>query len=438
MKKCYFVALLVILAICTGQGAGHAKVYIDIYSPSSSRLPIVIPAFKNMGSRSDTRSLAANMPRVIRDDLEFSGFFKILDPAVLDEALLRGLTRNEIKWDSLSIIGAEAIITGGFSYKKNKKITAELRLFDAVQGRFITGKKYEGTVDDYRLICHRFSDEIFKKLTGADSVFNTKIAYVKDIGAKKDLHIMDYDGKNSKQITWYGSLTLSPAWSPDGEKIAFTSYKNGNPDLYVKEIYTGNVKNISRKKGINIAPSWSPDGKKIALTLSLNNGNSEIYTVDLTSGKLVRLTHDWATDVSPAWSPDGKKIAFVSSRSGTPQIYRLTLKTGKVKRLTYEGNYNTSPAWSPRGDLIAYAGLAGGTFNIHVVSSDGTFSNQTTFAGDNEDPAWSPDGRFITFSSTRTGRKEIFIMRADGTGQKQITSGRGEKSDPAWSPLLGR
>jgi len=432
MKKTIVVLALAALfspALCC------AKVYIDISSPSSRRFPIVVPTFRNTGSEPDRDGLATKTPRVIADDLEFSGFFKIIDASALDATTLEGLTSDQIKWNNLAVVGAEAVITGGFSLQSGT-VTFELRAFDAVQGKFIVGKKYEGRREDYRLIAHRFANEVFRSLTGVDGIFETRLVYVRAVLGAKELCLSDYDGGNAKQLTTYGSLCLNPAWSRDGKRIAFTSYKDGNPNLYVMDIGRGTTRLVSKKKGVNIAPDWSPDGERIALTLNLSSGNSEIYVLHERSGSLERMTNDFATDVSPSWSPDGRWMAFVSDRSGTPQIHVLEVATGRVRRLTYEGSYNTSPAWSPRGDKIAYAGLTGGQYNIFITTPDGQFHQQITGReGNNEDPAWSPDGRFLAFCSTRNGQKEIFLTRADGSGQKQITFGKGHKSDPAWSPF---
>jgi TolB protein len=412
-----------------------AKVYIDINAPSATRVPIIVPPFQNSGSQQDAQKLSTKMAAIISADLDFSGLFRIIDPKLLNESHLRGVTQSQIKWDSLSVVGAEAIVTGVFSISSNR-IEVEMRLFDAVQGRFIMGKKYNGTLDEHRQICHRFANEVFRELTGSPGIFETGIAYVMRTGQNKELYYCDYDGGNLRRLTTFDSLNLSPCFSPDASMLAFTSYRAGNPDLYLMNMASKRTEKISSKKGVNISPDWSPDGTKIALTLSLKDGNSEIYTLNVKNRALERMTEHWSTDVSPTWSPDGTQLAFVSSRSGNPQIFILNVANKLVRRVTFsKGNYNTSPAWSPRGDRIVYAGLSDGRFNIHCISPDGSNYRQITSGqGNNEDPSWSSDGRYITFSSNRTGRRELYIMRADGTGQKQITFGSGEKFDPTWSP----
>jgi TolB protein len=441
MKKLLFLLFFMVLsiAVLAMPGSSAARVYIDIFSPFANRLPIAIPAFKNTGSQPDAEKLSAKMAAVISQDLDTSGYFRILETSgIAQDPASSGLTADAIKWENWAMIGTEALVTGGFSVNGSELI-AEVRLFDAVQRQLIVGKRYIGTTQDYRVIAHKFSNEILKSLTGEASMFETQIAFVKGSGGVNEIYTMDFDGAHAARVTELGALTLCPAWSPDAKKIAFTSYRDGNPDLYIIDVGSGRTEKVSRKKGINITPSWSPDGTKIALTLSLNNGNSEIYVMEVASRRLERMTDDPANDVSPSWSPDGSEIVFVSSRSGSPQVFIMEVPSKKVRRLTFAGSYNTSPDWSPKGSKIAYTGQQGGTFNIFTISIDGTQFQQLTHSqGKNEDPSWSPDGRFIAFSSNRTGKRELYIMRADGTGQKKITAGGGEKTSPSWSPLLSK
>jgi len=100
------------------------------------------------------------------------------------------------------------------------------------------------------------------------------------------------------------------------------------------------------------------------------------------------------------------------------------------------GNYNTSPAWSPKGDHLAWATRTGNTFQIVVANVNGSGARTITGAGTNEDPSWAPDGRYLVFSSSRSGRRSLWIADRDGRTQKQLTTGNGDDTQPAWSSRL--
>jgi TolB protein len=432
-----FFLTVIMLVLSTGIRTASAKIYIDIYSPSARKLPIAIAHFKNLGTTPDKENISSKLQEVITHDLEISGFFQIIDPkSFIENSQRAGITSDKINWSDWSTIGAEALVKGGLSLE-GKNLMVEGRLFDVIQGKFITGKRYFGKVDDLRLMAHKLVNEIIYQLTGEKSIFETRIAFVSTASGKKEIYLMDVDGENCQKITSHRSICLSPAWSPDGKKLAFTSYRRGNPDIYLKDIFYGNEKIISQEKGLNISPAFSPDGKKIAVTLSVDDGNSELFLIDLEGHKIDRLTTNWGVDVSPAFSPDGKKIAFVSDRSNSPQIYSLTVEDKSVKRLTFEGTYNASPEWSPRGDKIAFSSMTGNKFNIYTMDPDGGNVQRLTIQGSNEDPSWSPNGRYLVFNSDREGSKKLYIMLANGENQRRITSGKGENTSPAWSPLIG-
>jgi TolB protein len=434
MAKKTIVAVCLLLMGIVGNLA--AKVYIYIDSPATSKFPIAISHFKNLGSVPDTQDVAASISAVIAQDLEISGLFRLINPdTFLESPDNSGISSNDINWRDWSSIGAEALVKGGYSLEESR-IMVESRLFDVIRGSFLSGKRYSGKPGDLRLISHKFSDEVIYRLTGQKGVFQTQIAFVSDVSGSKEIYLMDFDGQNRVKITSHRSIVLSPEWSPDGEKLIFTSYRDRNPDVFMRELFYGKEKKISHYKGLNIAPDWSPDGKKIILTLSQDDGNSDIYIINPDGEKVRRLTRSWANDVSPCWSPDGKKFAFVSNRSGNPQIYIMEVKTGKVRRVTFEGKNNTSPAWSPRGDKIAFTG-GKYPFDIYSINIDGSGLRQLTYnSGSSETPSWSPDGRHVVFSSSRGGKKKIYIIRADGSGERAITWGKGNDTDPCWSPYL--
>lgn len=426
-----FLVFVGVMAVFASEAS--AKVYLDINNPGGRRLPIAVPSFIVLEG-TDPAGAASEMAAVIAGDLKFSGFFEPV-PAekFIEDPRKKALTREEIHFPDWTAVGAEALIKGGIRLA-GPRMEIEIRLFDAVQGRMIVGKKYTGEIRDARRIAHRFSNEVFKAFTGEDGIFDTQIAFVRREKDHSQIFIADYDGANAAPVLSGKEINLKPRWHPDGKRLAYTSYKRRNPDLYEVDVASGREKLLSGYTGLNLGGAWSPKGDSIALTLS-RDGNSEIYLLDPLAGSLSRLTQHSAIDVSPAWSPDGSRIAFVSDRSGSPQIYVMDASGENVRRITFEGSYNTSPAWSPRGDKIAFTARRGGAFQIAVVNPDGTDLKILTNNGaSHEDPTWSPDGRYLSFSSRRNGRHQINIMPAQpGIAPLAITS-KGTNLTPAWSP----
>jgi len=296
---------------------------------------------------------------------------------------------------------------------ENDHLEIELRLYDTFKEQMLLGKRYKGGMVDQRKMIRRFCSELIYLLTGDMGIFNSKIAFVSTSSGHKEIYICDFDGYNPKRLTNHKNITLSPAWSSDGNWLAYTSYAKGKPDLYIKHL-TENRSSVIAKEGINISPAWVPGEFMIK-----------------------RLTNKRGIDVSPTWSPDGKKMAFVSKRAGSPQIYIKDIDSGRVNRLTFEGHYNTQPSWSPKGDKIAYSGMKQGLGDIHVIGTDGQNPTQLTHnEGNNESASWSPDGSLIVFTSTREGLSRIYVMTAFGTDQRRLVAISGKQTEPHWSPRL--
>jgi TolB protein len=370
---------------------------------------------------------------VLTADLKFTTIFDVMDPATLpfdpktvqfdqERTLFPGL--NSLKVRNLAIAqvssrGREAVVEG--------------RLFDVATGNMVFGKRYVGDPKFYRLIVHRFADDILFNLTGEKGVAQTRIAFVSTVSrTAKEVFVMDYDGATPGAITGNQSINLSPRWSPDSRLIAYTSYRNGNPDLFVLNFDSGRRDVLSAQRGLNATPAWSPDGQWLVFAMSAGGGTN-LHIIPKGGGTPKPLTTGPAISVSPSFSPNGRQIVFNSDRGGSPQIYIMDADGTNLRRLTFQGTYNSSPRWSPRGERIAFMCRMGGN-QICLITPDGTGLQQLTTVGNNEDPTWSPDGRHIAFASTRTGQKDIFVMRADGTEQVRLTSNGRENYLPDWSP----
>jgi len=402
--------------------------YIEVTAPGNRQLKMAIAVPRTLDGTSDAAS-AAMVSDVIAYDMNLSGL--VAAESRSEQPTARDLSLVNADYMPWLNAGFDLLVRGEYSLK-NGRLTIEFRLFDVINRKLITAKRYLGSAKDLRRISHSFADEILLALTGEKGPFTTRIAYVSTQTGNKEIFVMDWDGHNPLPLTKNGSINLNPAFSPDGREIIFTSYKRRNPDLYRRSLSNTAEVAVSRHKGLNITGNWSPDGSKIALALS-KDGDAEIYTLNKDGSHPTRLTINSALDLSPAWSPDGTQLAFVSDRLGKPQVFIMNVDGSGVRRLTTSGGYNVNPSWSPKGDKIAYSRMTNGGFSIFTIAPDGSADSQLTFEGSNENPSWSADGRFITFSSKRSSGNGIYVMRADGTGSVKVSHGKGGYSQPVWS-----
>ena len=401
--------------------------------------PMAVADFKNFSKSPDKDNFAKTGQQVMLADFEISGYFQALNPkSYLEDVKASGITEATTDFTKWSAVGASGLVKAGF-WIDGDNLKIEMKLFNVGLGKEVLAKAYEGKMEQFRDICHRFADEVVKYYTGADGIFSTRLTAVRKVNQIKTLWVCDFDGKRGWTLVDNGSINLLPAWSRDGGGVFFTSYANGNPDLFkVPAAPKAKPVVISQEAGLNVGAATCPDGKSIALTMT-RDGNSEIYVMSTDGKNPIRITNSWGIDTSPAWSPTGDRLTFVSNRSGSPQIYVTpAVADAQPTRLTFQGNYNQSPAWSPQGDKIVFTGrderLIYDLFLVDVETRE--ITRLTQDQGNNEDPGWSPDGNLIIFTSTREGGKyKLWLMNADGTGQRKITDEEGEFTNPDWGPL---
>jgi TolB protein len=315
----------------------------------------------------------------------------------------------------------------------------DFRLWDVFGEQQMIGLQYTTTPENWRRVAHKISDAIYKRLTGEESYFDTRIVFVAESGPKtnriKRLAIMDQDGANPSFLTDGSYWVMTPRFSPTAQQITYMSYEGDRARVFLFNIETGRREVLGSFNGMTFAPRFSPDGQSVLMSLD-TNGNSEVYRIDLRTRASERLTNSPAIDTSPSAAPDGSRIVFNSDRGGSPQLYVMNADGSGVTRISFgDGRYMT-PVWSPRGDLIAFTKQRGGRFYIGVMRPDGSGERLLTESFLDEGPTWSPNGRVIMFFREPIGQSpSIWSVDLTGMNQRRVQT-PGAASDPAWSPLL--
>lgn len=436
MQLLKVLAVTLVAAFATAAPA-RAELEIDITRGHLNPMPVAVPDF--IGTQAQEVAVGRQVAEVIRANLTRSSLFRITDPAAYLEQVAD--VNTQPRFSDWRVTQAQALVVGQSTLLPDGRLRIEFRLWDVFGETEALASFYATTPENWRRVAHKISDAIYKRLTGEDGYFDTRIVFVSESGPRgarrvKQLMIMDQDGANPSLLVTGNAQVITPRFSPTAQQITYMSFETGRPRVFLYNIETGRREVLGEFSSMSYAPRFSPRGDSVLMTLDLN-GNSEIHRMDLRSRTLARLTNNPAIDTSPSYSPDSTQIVFNSDRGGSRQLYTMNADGSNVQRIsTGEGSY-TTPVWSPRGDFIAFTKQIGGRFGIGVMRPDGTGERMLSESYLDEGPTWSPNGRVIIFFREARPGAGPKIWSVDLTGQnlRQVNT-PSDASDPAWSPLL--
>ncbi len=157
---------------------------------------------------------------------------------------------------------------------------------------------------------------------------------------------MDADGKDKRLLKNRGGI--HPSWSPDGNRIAFISGNiGGDTQVHVMDADGRNQRQLTRDTEHKHTPSWSPDGKRIAYE---SGGRIWVMT---SHGKNQRRLTNIVGDEHPTWSPQSDAIAFHAERKGGGRgIYLVDVTNGAVNVMQHAPRFSDQqPDWLYPGKL---------------------------------------------------------------------------------------
>lgn len=435
------LTIFVLLSLAGARAAQAERLHMSFNEPGSTAAPIAVSEFKNLGG-DDQGTASHDFVRVLRHDLDLSGFFSIVPPkSYIEDPQTSGYDLGKFNFANWSSLNAEFLVKGAVSVSGGQ-VSVEALMFDVAQQRRMFGTRFSGGPADVAQMARRFADSVLKAVTGTQGPFDTRIAFVSTRdGRFKEIYLASPDGGGLYRVTDNPTINLFPKFARSAGSVLYLSYKTGEPALYLFDVAGRTEIKIGSPHGKVIGGALSPDGSRIVAAVE-NGGHTNLFLLDRSGEEIRQLTEGHSINVNPAFSADGQQLAFTSDRSGGPQIYLMSVGGGPARRLTYKGNYNTSPSFSPDGKWIAYQSRSGG-FNIFIIPAAGGQPVQLTQnAGSNQSPCWSPDGRYLIFSSTRGGRARLYLMQVNTQSQtgkviSALMEDEGNDTSPTWSWWLG-
>ncbi|MCP2245419.1 DPP IV N-terminal domain-containing protein [Lentzea aerocolonigenes] len=145
------------------------------------------------------------------------------------------------------------------------------------------------------------------------------------------------------------------------------------------------------------------------------------------AGTGVKLTQ--GTNISVSRSSDGRWLAI----DLVTAIWVLPAAGGQARRLTDELQDATLPSFGP-GNRIAFQSYRDGNYHLYVIGFDGGGLQQLTRGKyDHREPAFSPDGTKIAFVSDRGGSYGVHVLELATGAITQLTGAPDEAAAPQWS-----
>ena len=433
MMRRFYSIFMVMLMLAWGASA-RAALDLELTRGVVDAMPIAVLPFTST-SAPDAHLLST----VLRDDLQHSGYFRVLKQ---DAVSSKDTNMDWQKWRSLKL---NAVVMGHFETMADGRYRVSFSLYNV----FATATKQsspsalllqQSFISDragLRSLAHHIGDLIYRQLTGERGIFSTKIAYILVDQHKPEytLAVADMDGHNEQVMLRSSEPVMSPTWRPDGRALAYVSFEQKRARIYEQDLLTGQRKVLSDATGINGAPAYSPDGQQLALVRS-TTGYPKLYLMDLQRHHVRQLTTGWSIDTEPCWAPDGKGLYFTSNRGGQPQIYYVDLATDQSRRVSYEGRYNSTARITPDGTALVMLHRMTNVFGIALQSLENGAMMVLTQSYDSQSPALSPNGKMVLYAAHFAKRAVLAMVSTDGRVQLRLPARSLDVREPAWSPFL--
>lgn len=295
---------------------------------------------------------------------------------------------------------------------------------------------------------------------------NRKITYVSDDNSSGYLqvHVMDENGDNKRQVSDMSTDCYFPKWSPDGTKIVFytedgrifyidkadtenpddpyyifggehPSYSNDGEWVIFNSDYEGVLTIYAMQPsddeplivsviGYSNQQKLSQDGSKIVFS-SFYEGSKKVMLIDLedtTDNNLYQISSNEDANLLPDISSDNMMITwsrFNNNLQGTVYLY----KEGDETALTKGIESSNAPKFSPDDSKIAFLSISGTSVKLYTMNIDGSERKQHSIKGGNVGNYIWIDDEHILYDAEDGTRYQIGIININSEKSEILTGG---------------
>jgi Tol biopolymer transport system component/imidazolonepropionase-like amidohydrolase len=241
---------------------------------------------------------------------------------------------------------------------------------------------------------------------------------------------IDSDSQDVRFLQW-------PSGSRDGKRVAFI----GGGRLWVQDLPTGRPRALGElpEGTIQLTPAWSPDGNRIAFATWHDGAQGHLWTITPDGTDQQRLTNAPGMYAYPAWSADGKRLVAVQGPGPNPAAAWtgwdvagpwaiVAVAEGRTRRIASAPN-ETMPSFGADGRVYYYQSTDDAMV-VRSVALDGTAPERHSIlprrsatgvgVGDRVLylPMPSPDGRFVAFEAAQS----IYLAPAGATSHGLVNN----------------
>jgi serine/threonine-protein kinase len=180
------------------------------------------------------------------------------------------------------------------------------------------------------------------------------------------------------KLTFAGSISYRPAWTPDGTSVAFVSNRDGPFNSFIKPANGSAQAELLHAVGTNLYEvEFSGDGQWLLYRFtggSASGTGRDIAAVHVTGDTTpVPLLNSRFEERGFALSPDGRWLAYVSNESGREEVYVRPFPNVAAARWQVSVDGGTEPLWARSGEELFY--VSRGTLKAVRIIRGTAFAN---------------------------------------------------------------